>query len=365
MKVKKPTINRGLGLTPLALTLGACGSDSRNSPVVSIPDDGVTTVVVLDFFTNTNHGENVAAIVETITDVVVVRDDRSDTLLSSATPGLLIEAYSSNEAEVINTSFVVGNAPVQTSISYNEYSSAVGDLYASGVFVVAAAGNNGSFGASPFQVSSDLNIVVGALDASGDIAFYSNYHPTAVDFYADGSYGTGLGTSYASPRVAAYIAELIEANPDYTMSEIRTLLELNSDYVLQEHGGYKFVIQTIDGIDITEHVINSRVIVEAGFELFENINPEQAILDEWISKIDAGVNDYIDLKQYFDDTDFTGYTYGVAAVELAQAQYHWYEHRESTDAEVTAYLDSMDKPTVIAVALDTSVIALGNFDQII
>lgn len=357
MKRKKLKINKGLALTPLALTLAACGGGSKNSPVVAIPDDGTTTVVVLDFFTNSTHGGNVAAIVEDNTDVVVIRDDRSDTLSSSATPSLILESYTSNEAEVINTSFVVGSGAVETSVSYNTYSSLVGDLYASGVFVVAASGNNGSFGASPFQVSSDLNIVVGALDASGDIAFYSNYHPTAVDFYADGEYNGGFGTSYASPRVAAYIAELIDAKPDYTMSEIRTLLELNSEYVLQEHDGHKFVIQTLDGIDTTEHVINTRVIVEAGFELFENINPEQSLLDEWITKIDTGTDDYVDLKQYFDDTEFTDYTYGVAAVEVAQANYHWYEQRESTDAEVIAYLESIDSPTVTPIVFDTSIIA--------
>lgn len=355
MKHKKLKMKKGLALTPLALILAACGG-SKNTPVVGTPDDGVTTVVVLDFFTNNSHGENVASIVEENTDVVVIRDDRSDTVSTSATPTLIVTSYTDNEAEVVNTSFVAGNTPVQTSVSYNEYSSVVGDLYDAGVYVVAASGNNGSFGASPFQVSSDLNIVVGATDASGGIAWYSNYHPTAVDFYADGEYNGGVGTSYAAPRVAAYTAELMEANPDYTMSEIRTLLELNSEYVLQEHNGYKFVTQNIDGIDTTEHVINTRVIVEAGFELFENINPEQALLDEWIAKIDTGSSDYVDLKQYFDDTEFTGYTYGVAAVEAAQANYHWYEHRESTDAEVIAYLGSIDSPTVVPIVLDASVL---------
>ena len=349
---KNVKLKRAAVLSPLALTLAACGGGSR-SPVTAIPDDGTTTVVVLDFFTNNYHGGNVTAIVRENTDVTVVEDDRSDTTLSSQTPRLIKEAYENNEAEVINTSFVVGNTPVQTFTSYNAYSETVGDLYAAKVYVVAAAGNNGSFGASPFQVSSDLNIVVGALDSEGDIAFYSNYHPTAVDFYADGYFNGGMGTSYASPRVAAYIAELMEANPDYSMSEIRTLLELNSEYVLQDHNGYKFVIQTLDGIDTTEHVINTRVIVEAGFELFENLNPEQYLLDEWTTAIDSGASDYVDLEQYFVDTEFTGYTYGVAAVEVAQAHYHWYEHRESTDAEVITYLESIDSPTIAPIILDT------------
>lgn len=100
-------------------------------------------------------------------------------------------------ADIINLSF---GAPY--------YSQALADAinYAisRGVVVVAAAGNDG--GLTPnFPAALPGVISVGALDGSGNVAFYSN---RGADVYAPGIAYNGMqGTSFAAPYVAGQIAQ--------------------------------------------------------------------------------------------------------------------------------------------------------------
>jgi hypothetical protein len=368
----KDVYKKSLATIPAILALSACGggggtgggsgggvrNPGYNTPPPNDPDDdGVDTVVVLDYYSGPSgyHGDFVENTLDKVTDARTVGVDRANSPLASQTDDLLVQVNSAHEPEVINMStaqtyVTTSTHPVPTALTH-----VIRDLYEEGTAVVASAGNEGSFGASFSRNQSELDITVGATDASGKITSYSNYHPEMVDFYAPGDsaptlYSTGgssyilvlQGTSFSSPKVAGMVVEIMQDNPDYTMSEIRTLLELNSEYLVHDDGqGHVFTYQYLDGLDTTDHVIDTRVIVEAGFELFEDMNPTQALLDQWVSQIDSGQKDYVDLKQFFDDTTFDGYTLGVAAVEKAQAFYHWNYHRESTDQEVLKILDGI------------------------
>ncbi len=112
-------------------------------------------------------------------------------------------------ADVINLSF---GAPY--------YSQALADAinYAisRGVVVVAAAGNDG--GATPnFPAALPGVISVGALDSTGNVAFYSN---RGADIYAPGTAYNGMrGTSFAAPYIAGQIAQrMIEGNLSATQA---------------------------------------------------------------------------------------------------------------------------------------------------
>ena len=90
--------------------------------------------------------------------------------------------------------------------------------------------------------------------------------------------------------------------------------------------------QYLDGIDTVDHVIDTRVIVEAGFELFDGRNPEQEELDNWVESIYTGDSTYNDLQVELEGNGV--HLDNVADIELAQAYFHWNHQRESTDEEL-------------------------------
>jgi hypothetical protein len=336
-----------LGAMPLALSLAACGggggsiSYSTSTTTGDTNDDGITEVAVLDHFSGTyrTHGPKVVNTVKSETDSLVTEHNRANET-SNQTANLLTQLHTNGDPEVINMStahstvVTVRHAfssaePSITAASYN--------LWKEGTVVVASAGNAGEYGVAESRGFSVFQTSVGAADLVG-ITSYSNYHPKVIDFYANGWNEGSVGTSISAPLVSAWVAELLEYDNSYTMSEIRTLLEYNSTYRTHDDGeGHVFNYQYLFGINTYDHVIDTRVITEAGFELFAGRNPDHSELYEWIIKIDAGVASFESLKEHLIDTVPVKLD-EVAEIEIAQAHYHWYEHRESTDQEVIDYL---------------------------
>lgn len=115
--------------------------------------------------------------------------------------------------------------------------------------VVVAAGNNGTD--TPFYPAVYDNVIsVGAVTSTGDMASYSNYGPN-VDVVAPGStiystewagtgrtYGFRSGTSMAAPHVAGLAALILSANPALSESEVRTLIENNTQISAQQTSDY-------------------------------------------------------------------------------------------------------------------------------
>ena len=113
--------------------------------------------------------------------------------------------------------------------------------------VVAAAGNNGSHATVGYPALADGVLAVGATDASGALAGFSN-RGTGLDIATFGTatcvttgYGThlaeGAGTSFATPVVSAVLAALRSYNPGLTPDEAEALLLNNADVV----GGVKIL----------------------------------------------------------------------------------------------------------------------------
>jgi hypothetical protein len=111
--------------------------------------------------------------------------------------------------------------------------------------VVAAAGNNGSVATVGYPATSAGVIGVGATDAAGALALFSNrgagldIATLGVDSCVTTNHGTNLargqGTSYAAPVVSAALAALRSYDPSLTPDEAETLLLNNADIV----GGVK------------------------------------------------------------------------------------------------------------------------------
>jgi subtilisin family serine protease len=128
-------------------------------------------------------------------------------------------------------------------------SSAISDVAAQQVLVVAAAGNDyadldSSLDVYPAELTNNNLITVAASTSTDGKASFSNWGKTSVDLAAPGesiytttypgnaSYGSaGSGTSFSAPMVAGTAALLLSMNPDLTYTEVRNAILNNVDII--------------------------------------------------------------------------------------------------------------------------------------
>ena len=142
-----------------------------------------------------------------------------------------------NGADIINMSFGKYFSPqskwVQKAMRY---------AMKKDVLIVHAAGNNKKnidsavmYPTLPSNYKKRNSFIrVGATDASGEIASFSNYGPTQVDLFAPGktiystninnTYSKANGTSFSAPVVAGIAALVWSYFPDYSAKELKEIL---------------------------------------------------------------------------------------------------------------------------------------------
>ncbi len=135
-------------------------------------------------------------------------------------------------ANIINNSW---GCPIIEGCDQEVFQTAVKVLRESGVFIVAANGNEGYYGCestkSPLAIYDEV-LSVGAIDKNGELAPFSSLGPVIIngkvitkpDLIAPGvdifssmpneSYGLMSGTSAAAPHVSGIVALMWSANPD-------------------------------------------------------------------------------------------------------------------------------------------------------
>lgn len=217
-------------------------------------------------------------------------------------------------------------------------------------------------------------------DAKFELADFSEVAPRFVDFY---TYGDG-GTSFAAPRVAGLITQILEDNPDYDLNQIRTVLERNSDLVEFEREGNRWIAQVLDpydlenntvrdgrlgnGIDMftdgitkddytftfdTTHIIDTRTKVDGLYEILFGRNPDQGGLDWYVNAIEADgwklqdvITTFVNSEEmqlgWFDSPDAES-TSQVPLIERVQALYHVGWSREPTLEETVDLIDYYHK----------------------
>jgi subtilisin family serine protease len=162
----------------------------------------------------------------------------NDTSFGDASILAGIQYVVSHGAQVINLSFGgnFGNDP--------QIISAIGTALASGVVVVAAAGNNAETGDSINPIADIPGVLdVGGVDSNGQRSSYSHYGADVSVAAPDnaievgligGKYGEVSGTSQAAPWVSAEAALLIAAHPGWTSGQIVSAIV---DYTMQSTSG--------------------------------------------------------------------------------------------------------------------------------
>ena len=124
-----------------------------------------------------------------------------------------------------------------TSSDVQAMHNAVDSAYASGVLLVAAAGNDYG-GAVSYPAAYDSVVAVSATANDDSLASFSSVGPevelaapgvSILSTWNDGYYNTISGTSMATPHVSGVAALAMQANPLLTNVEVRALLQNTAD----------------------------------------------------------------------------------------------------------------------------------------
>ena len=197
--------------------------------------------------------------------------------------------------------------------------------------------------------------------AKFELAEFSEVAPKFVDFFTYGD----QGTSFSAPTVAGLISKILQDHPDYTLNDVRTVLERNSKHIEFERDGNKWIAQVLDPYNLennkvrdgklgdgvklftdgikrsdytftfdTQHKIDKWAKLDGLYEIFLNRNHDQASFEYWMSKdisLVEAIESFSALKTESEPL--------VGIIERVQALYHVGLDREPTAEETVAVID--------------------------
>ncbi len=188
------------------------------------------------------HGTHVAGTVAALDNTIgVVGVAPQASLLAAKVLNRQGSGYLSDVMAGVDYCVQSGAKVVSMSLGSNSdvqaFHSAVDAAYASGVLLVAAAGNDYG-GAVSYPAAYDSVVAVSATDSADNLASFSNVGPqvelaapgvSVLSTYKDGGYATLSGTSMATPHVSGVAALAWEANPLMSNAQVRALLQTTAD----------------------------------------------------------------------------------------------------------------------------------------
>lgn len=199
--------------------------------------------------------------------------------------------------------------------------------------------------------------------AKFELAEFSEVAPKFVDFFTYGD----LGTSFAAPTVAGLISRIMQDHPDYTLNDVRTVLERNSKHIEFERDGNKWVAQVLDPYDLennkirdgklgdaiklftdgikrsdytftfdTEHKIDKWTKLDGLYEILLDKNYDQQSFNALLAKIDNG-STFLEIAGQVNQ--LASGDGQAPIIERVQALYHVCLDREPTSEETVAVID--------------------------
>jgi len=207
-------------------------------------------------------------------------------------------------------------------------------LFSMDVDLVFPAGNSGqdSPGVSN-MASTPFNWCAGALNASGEVADYSQHHPWLTDGWAYGgndNYGL-KGTSLAAARITGAMAGIREEF-DLTIAQARTAYKATADWFEWEGVNYwKLNFRTLMELDGPVE-IGARQIVDAAYNVFLLRQPDEPGLDYWTGVFEENEEVFLHFLFSAEEDLFRNDCFRlseVPVIEHVQAHYHLFLGREA------------------------------------
>lgn len=215
------------------------GWDFYNGDNEPEDDHGHGTQVAGAIAAITNNGIGIASI-PFIIKIIPLRITNDDGIGSVSKAIKAMNYAADKKAQVINLSFTIDNPEASDS---KQFMTLVEELAQKGIVIVMAAGNEGNHLTILNEAYGKMiqnGLLVGAVDAVGELTTFSNWGNEVVHIlamgtgvhttYKDDDYGYVKGTSIAAPIVSATAALLKSINPQFSAQAIKDFLMNGSIY---------------------------------------------------------------------------------------------------------------------------------------
>lgn len=220
----------------------------------------------------------------------------SNVNLISKAVDLLIQKKVEHSIKIVSMSFGISSPSDEVAILLNGI---VEKMVNNDIFAVAAAGNTGEngFGSIETPASAEKVLAVGGVYYNGDPVSFSSKGPTydnrikpdvcapavniegAIANSVPNSYGTGSGTSFATPFVSGLAALMLEKNNFLSALELKSIISLTSYRTIEPRTikdniqGWG-VIQGYAAID----ALNSPIEINTNSQFEFSLNESQPVL---------------------------------------------------------------------------------------
>ncbi len=212
-----------------------------------------------------------------------------------------------DEADIVSMS--LGPSTLFSSVTENPLEKAINNAIENNVLVVVASGNDGSAGyytMNPIVSTNDV-ISVGASTKNDELAYFSGkgpsfnhlmkpdlvapgYRITAADAFSEG-YVTYSGTSMACPHVAGAASLVMQAHPDWNVSDVKDALTSTANplgYNAYQEGAGRLNVSSAVSSDL--HISNSFI----NFGVFTEFITKEEIF--YIENLNQIVDHEVSLK---------------------------------------------------------------------
>jgi len=201
-------------------------------------------------------------------------------------------------------------------------------------------------------IASPYLMVAGALGRTAqnpnnwDVADYSMANPRFVTFMLSGytipvvdanspsGFNGSQGTSFAAPRLSAFISQIVGAHPEYNMSQIMTTLMNNqTPFVSIEKNNWIEEALLGDRLKTTTESIDTSILVENAYEVFLGRHANPTELSMMITNLNTGNQTSIQALTWFETN--SNYTQKLCPLQQqVEGLYHLFLGRDGNDVEI-------------------------------